>query len=188
MSSIRENPAIVSDAPYQEARKNVAANEGPDTMQGTEKAINKERRRCTISKEIINMLVTQLQAELTNFTLYKTFATYFGNKGLDKLAEYWEARAGEEHMHHEWICDYLRDCDADFQYPTIPNIKVDITTDIDPFAHTVDREIETTGGINDIATAAGNLGDWATVAFLLGQLKDDNSGLIPEQVNFCLEI
>ena len=187
MSEIREkNPAIVTDSPYEEAREEVEKKVGKDTMSSTEEAINKQRRKCTISDEMINMLVTQLQAELTNFALYRTFSTYFSVKGLDKLAEYWKARAKEEGLHHDWICNYLEDCDADFSYPEIPNIKVDITSDIYPFIKTVDREIETTGGINDLTNLAANMGDWATFSFLIGTLSD--AKLVPEQVNFCLEI
>lgn len=48
------------------------------------------------------------------------------------------------------------------------------------FEITVDREIETTGGINRIASQACKEGDWGTISFLNGNYSDGK--LIPEQI------
>lgn len=176
-----ENPAVKDKEPYDEAREIATSEKGPETMEGTERAINKERRECTISKHMTDLLVTQLRAELSNYTLYNTFATYFNEQGLHKLAKYWEGRANEEDHHHKWILNYLHRCDAKFLYPEVPPTNVDITNRLMPFEATVDREIETTGGINFIVDEALKEADWATFTFLMGD-SDEEGMLVKEQI------
>lgn len=176
-----ENPAVKDQKPYLEAEEIVKQAPGPDTMEGTERAINKERRECTISKSMVDLLVTQLRAELSNYTLYNTFSTYFNKQGLHKLAKYWEGRADEEDLHHKWILGYLHRCDALFTYPEVPATNIEISTKLMPFEATVDREIETTGGISNIVNAALGEGDWATFTFLMGD-SDEEGKLVKEQI------
>lgn len=151
------------------------------TMQYTEMNIDESRRKCTLSKTIIEMLVKQMSAELANHSLYRTFANYFDVEGLPKLAIYWLGRAAEEYLHHEWIYKYLTTNDALFQYPSVPPIKVNITDRVMPFAATVDREIETTLSINRIADQALKEGDWATFQWLNGE-DEEEGRLVKEQV------
>lgn len=151
------------------------------TMQYTEKNIDKSRRICPLSTTIVEMLVKQMSAELANHSLYMTFANYFEVEGLPKLGIYWVGRAKEEYLHHEWIYKYLTDNDALFQYPSVPAINVDITDRVMPFASTVDREIETTRGINIIVDQAMKEGDWATFQWLNGESKEEGM-LVREQV------
>lgn len=151
------------------------------TMQYTEKNIDKSRRKCPLSDVIVKMLVKQMSAELSNHSLYMTFANYFEIEGLPKLGIYWVGRAKEEYLHHEWIYKYLTVNDALFQYPSVPAINVDITDRVMPFAATVDREIETTLGINRIVNQAQTEGDWATFQWLNGESKEEGM-LVKEQV------
>lgn len=143
----------------------------------------KARRKCTLSNEMIKMLVYQMAHELENHNLYKTFAAYFYRNDLSKLGIYFDERAAEENVHHQWIYNYLTECDAEFTYPQVPAINVDITDHIAPFRLTVDKEIETTLGINQIVNLAGEEGDWATFTFLTGE--DEKTGkLVKEQRNY----
>lgn len=183
MRVISNNPPVTTETPYEEADKNAASMENDkneDVLSSTRKVIKSSRKKCSISEEVKTMLVAQLQAELTNYALYNSFAVWFETKGLDDLGKYYRARADEELVHHKWIMDYLSDCDADFNYPNIPNIDVDINDAVMPFELTVEREIETTGGINRIANQACKEGDWGTIAFLNGNYSDGK--LIPEQI------
>lgn len=140
-----------------------------------------QRRKSSLSENLRQLFVTQLQHELKNFTLYNSFAVYYRCKGLEKLGAYYKARADEELVHQEWIMTYLTDCDATFEYPAIPvNETRAISNDLVPFELTVDREIETTEMLKNIANQAQQEGDWLTLSFLLG-----NAGparLIPEQI------
>lgn len=156
-------------------------NKKESMMDKTTKSIDKNRRFCTLSEEMIKMLVIQLGAELTNKHLYMTFANFFGTNGLPKLEEYFIKRAEEEELHHRWIFWYLGYCDAEFQYPAIEPIQVEIPNLEYPFLATVDREIETTMGINKIVEQALSEKDWATFNWLHGSNKDEGM-LVREQI------
>lgn len=125
-----------------------------------------ERTISSLKKEIAEILVIQIAHELYNQNLYKTFANYFGVKGFLKLEEYYLKRAHEEYNHSEWIREYLNDCDVIFQYPQIDKVEVTINNLIEPFILTVDKEIDTTDKINEIAIKALSLPDLATFNFL----------------------
>lgn len=125
-----------------------------------------DRRKCPLSKTIIEMLVKQLGCEIANHNLYRSFANYFGTEGLDKLAYYYNKRAEEEMNHHQWIFDYLTENDAVFQYPPIAAVNVAFDSRLTPFELTVDKEIETTRGINKIVAQALKEEDWATYKWL----------------------
>lgn len=150
-------------------------------MANTESYIDKSRRVCPLSKEIIDMLVTQLGAELSNHNLYKTFANYFGTNGLPKLEEYFLKRAEEEYLHHNWIYWYLSYNDASFTYPKVDAIDIDIPNHVFPFTATVDKEIETTMHINEIVDQAAKEKDWATFNWLNGSSKEEGQ-LVKEQI------
>lgn len=170
--------------PIQEKEDNVTKTAGADeTLDQTEKNIKQEtsRRKCPLSDKIIEMLVKQLGCEIANHNLYKTFANYFAAEGLNQLEAYWNGRANEEMVHHGWIYDYLTENDALFQYPPIPAINIEIKDRVTPFEATVDREIETTLGINKIVDQAMKEGDWATFQWLNGSNPEDGM-LVKEQI------
>lgn len=125
-----------------------------------------ERAISPLKKEMAEILVLQIAHELYNQNLYKTFANYFGVKGFLKLEEYYLKRSFEEYNHSEWIREYLNDCDIVFQYPQIDKVEITINELIDPFLLTVDKEIDTTDKINEIAVKALSLPDLATFNFL----------------------
>lgn len=150
---------------------------GSKTMETTEKVISKEQRNCLLSDKLIEMFVFQLQSELANHNLYRTFANYFNSQGLVKLTKYFNSRADEEWTHHLWIYDYLNECNAVFPYPDIAITKIDIKDNLVPFTATVDVEIETTGSIYNIMNQAKEEGDYITVNFL-----NEAGKLIPEQL------
>lgn len=138
------------------------------------------RRKTSLSNALRDLFVRQLQHEMKNFTFYNTFAVYYSCKGLEKLGQYYEARANEELEHQKWVMEYLKECDADFEYPGIPVNESQPLDEISPFRLTVDREIETSEMIKEIANQAQKEGDWMTLAFLMGNLN--NARLIPEQI------
>ena len=138
-------------------------------------------RKCTISDKMKSMLIEQLAHEMYNHNLYKSFANFFGVRGLPRLEEYYQGRAAEENLHHKWISDYLNEVDAEFTYPNIPAIKEQPKELIDPFVLTVDKEIETTYYINIIVNQAAEEGDWQTFAWLNGD-NEDRGRLVLEQV------
>lgn len=142
----------------------------PEKVDESKKSI--DRTICTISETIKNLLIRQLKHEMDNYFIYRQFAFKFKQKGLNKLYEYWEGRAKEELEHHQWILNYLTQCDASFDYTTNPVEKLDMEDLIDPFKFTVNREIETTMMIYEIVDKANEEKDWATISFLMGDDKE----------------
>lgn len=138
------------------------------------------RRKCTLSKEIQQLLLRQLKHELQNHNIYMNFANYFGVRGLVILEEYFKQRADEEYLHHSWIRKYLNENDAEYIYPTIEQFDKEITDMITPFKLTVDLEIQTTQMIYEIVDQAANEGDWATFNWLNGHDKETGM-LVNEQ-------
>lgn len=160
---------------------NVQGESAPLGINKMKQTIDKNRRYCTIDESLAEMLVTQLGKELSNKHLYATFANFFETEGLPKLGEYFKKRSNEEELHHNWIFEYLNYNDVCFQYPAIGEINIDIKNRTEPFLLTVDKEIETTMGINKIYEKAVELKDWATAGWLMGNGPIDGK-LIPEQI------
>lgn len=153
---------------------------GEKTGEGVDRIINKGMRKFLISDKMIELLNNQLQDEMINHNLYRSFSLYFRSRGLDSLCEYFELRAKEELEHHDWIYGYLKMCGIPIQYPEIPATNVDVEDEITPFKMTVDKEIETTMYINEIAKEALEQGDFGTFAWLNGNGTCEGK-LIPEQ-------
>ena len=140
-----------------------------------------DRKICTLHPDMITALVKQVSIELSNKTLYKTFANYFGTNGLFQLEEYFNKRAEEEELHHKWISDYLSFNVATFKYLAVPENDIKIENNLDPFKATVDREISTTEEINALVELALNEKDWATFSWLTGD-NDEKGRLCLEQI------
>lgn len=139
------------------------------------------RRECTLSENMINLLIRQLQHELYNHNLYRTFANWYGTKGLVVLEQYYKLRANEEKHHHDWIADYLNDCDAVYTYPEVPKITEIFEDLITPFELTVNKEIETTNLIYEIVNLAQEEKDWMTWSWLMNS-DPSKSMLLMEQL------
>ena len=139
-----------------------------------------KRNNCMCSEDMIAILVKQISHELRNYTLYKTFANYFGNEGLTILEDYYNLRADEELLHHTWIAKFLNQRGVMFKYPAIAEINEEFDDYITPFELTVEVEEETTRMIYSILELAQKENDWITVAWLM-QNDEKNGALILEQ-------
>lgn len=130
------------------------------------------RRITLLSPEITNLIVKQIGHELSNYTIYMSFAAYFARLGYTNLEEYYRKRANEEYNHHLWCVNYLIEADANFVYPAIEGVSEKFTAKnlIDPFILTVEREIETTQLIYTIKKLAESQDDFMTVTWLFEHL------------------
>lgn len=129
-----------------------------------------DRRITTVSDAVGKLLVNQISHELFNHNLYRTFANYFAAEGIVDLEKYYIHRAEEELTHHRWIVDRLNEVDYVFKYPSVDQVTDDFDDYVTPFKLTVDKEIETTELINNIAKAAMEEGDWQTFTWIQGKL------------------
>ena len=145
-----------------------------------EKEKTVDRKICTLSDQMVSLFVRQLQHELYNHNLYRQFANWFGLHGLVVLEQYYKLLANEEKIHHDWIADYLNECDAEYEYPEIPKVTEDAKDFITPFELTVAKEIETTNLIYDIVNLAQEEKDWMTFGWLMNS-NPDKPMLVLEQ-------
>lgn len=156
--------------------------ETPDeSVKKTEEVASKYNKDCPLSEKMIEQLVKQMGVELSNFNLYNNFSNYFKKQGLYKLQRYFTARANEEKVHFDWIKKYLEYQDTEFIVPSIEQVDADIKDYVFPFQATVDREIQTTEEIYDIAKLAIKEEDFSTLNWLNGSSPVEGK-LIPEQV------
>lgn len=125
-----------------------------------------KKRNLELSENMIDLLIKQVSHELHNYTLYKTFANYFGVCGLNLLKEYYIGRANEELLHHQWIVDYLDERGVFFKYPAILEVNEEFDEHLDIFKLTVEVEEETTRMIYDIVDLAHEEKDLITCAWL----------------------
>lgn len=137
-----------------------------------------KKRSIDLSENMINLLIKQISHELHNYTLYKTFAGYFGACGLNLLKEYYTDRANEELLHHQWIADYLDERGVFFKYPNVAEVNEEFEEHLDVFKLTVDVEEETTRMIYDILDLAHEEKDHITCAWLT---QSTGSQLLLEQ-------
>lgn len=129
------------------------------------------RKICQISEEIGKLLVAQAAHELKNFTLYSSFENYFSLEGLVVLEKYYHKRAQEEKNHHDWILSYLNDADYRLIYPAIErNAEQEVTSWLEPFTATVEREIQTTQMLYSIYEKALAEKDFMTSSWLYKKL------------------
>lgn len=139
-----------------------------------------KRNRSTMSEGMITLLVEQVGHELHNHNLYKSFANYFGSEGLHLLEKYYNMRADEELLHHNWIVKHLSDRDVVFNYPAVPEVK-EITGHMEILRETCIVEEDTTNLIYAIADLAKEENDWLTLAWLMGNSETDGK-LLMEQL------
>lgn len=128
------------------------------------------QKDCRISEEIRKLLINQISHELYNHNLYRSFANFYGVRGLSKLEKYYIKRAEEEKVHHDWIISYLNEVDAPVSYPSVPEVTEKPENLFQSFDMTVEKEIETTKLISNIADVAVNEKDWQTFHWLEKQL------------------
>lgn len=145
------------------------------TPSSTTEDLEKKVRESRLSKKLGELLYRQLQHELENHNLYKTFSLYYSKKGLMKLSKYYNERAQEELNHSNWIFDYLIENDYIESYPAVKLDKIEIENNTTPFELTLDVEIKTTNMIYDIVNQAQEDKEWITFNWLM-------QDLVPEQL------
>ena len=127
---------------------------------------DKDKRISSISQNIANLLVIQIAHEMYNHSIYRTMANYYSVKGYLGLEDYYLKRSHEEYNHAEWIRVYLHDNDVIFNYPNIDAVTIKLVNMEDAFIQTVDKEIDTTLAIINIAKESFSCGDLLTFNFL----------------------
>lgn len=148
------------------------------------------RKLTLLSEELKNLILKQLAHELSNYTLYMSFAAFYARFGYVNLEKYYRKRADEEYKHHMWCYDYLSEADCIFVYPAIVPVPEKYTPETDllkPFEWTIEREIETTQMIYAIKDAAIKEGDrmtsgWLNRLLIAEQIEEENTSRMAQSI------
>lgn len=130
------------------------------------------RESSLLNDEIVLLLKKQFVHEMSNAFLYRTFASWCDANGLRKSTKIFEDQYEEESSHANAIWTYLQDCGIFVQHPEIKAINIEeIDNDQKDtfrrlFELSLEREIQTTEDLKNIAKVAINSGDYITFHFL----------------------
>lgn len=150
-----------------------------EDVSAKEESTSTSKFNVDLSENMVNLLIRQISHELHNYTLYKTFANYFGSEGLNLLKEYYLGRADEELLHHNWIVDYLDERGVFFKYPAVLEVNEEFDEYIDVFELTVAVEEETTKMIYEIVDLANKDHDYLALSWLMQ--NGNGAKLVQEQ-------
>jgi ferritin len=143
-----------------------------------------------LSEDIKNLLLKQMAHELSNYSIYMTFAAFYSRNGYVNLEKYYRKRAEEEFKHHMWCFDYITEADCEFIYPAISVVPEKYTPQNDllkPFEWTVEREIETTQMIYAIYEQAVKENDrmtmyWLGKLLINEQIEEENTSRMAQSI------
>lgn len=131
-----------------------------------------DRQSSLLSDHLVELLVKQVEHEVYNAHLYRTFASWCDANGLKNSTKIFNEQYEEEQGHAKQIWEYIQDCGVFVPFPKVDQIKVD---EIDSdgkeifkklFELSLEREILTTEDLKAIAKAALDEGDYITFIFL----------------------
>jgi ferritin len=107
-----------------------------------------------ISPALTSAICEQIGHEISNANIYLYLCGYLRNKGLDKKAELFESQHSEEIGHSKEFFSLLTDLNAPVVIPEIDGVNSPIETIMDIAKIYLQREILTTGSINEIKKLA----------------------------------
>lgn len=119
-----------------------------------------------LSQRMRDALLQQISVEQTSSNLYLTFASYFGDVGLDGCEAFFRESAAEEGEHALRFYNLLIDRGVKFQLRAVNAIGVMPTSPLDAFTKLLENEILVTRAIHNLYTIALEEKDYASQAFL----------------------
>ena len=108
----------------------------------------------------------QIATEQYSANLYLTFASYFGDLGLDGCEGFFRASAKEEGEHALLFYNLLVDRGEKFQLSVVNAVDVMPTSPLDAFVKHLENEIRVTTAIHNLYAIAVEEQDFASQAFL----------------------
>ena len=119
-----------------------------------------------ISSRLADLLVAQVESELTAHQNYQAIAIYFQRQSLNRWGKLFHDQAVEEATHARKIIDYLIDQEVDFDLPGLKPAKTSFKSPADAVTATLDNERRVSAQFQAMAKAAIEEGDHTTFQFL----------------------
>lgn len=118
------------------------------------------------SKNMINALNEQLNAEISSAYLYLSMAAHLDGKSLEGTAHWMKMQAQEELAHSAKFYAYINDINGCVKLEAIPKPDADYGSVKDVFAAVLKHEKHVTDLIHKLVQLARNESDYATEIFL----------------------
>jgi ferritin len=119
-----------------------------------------------ITDRLRDMLVRQIQSEVTAHVHYMGISVYFRKKSLDRWAKLFHKQAVEEAGHAQKIMDFLIDNDVDFDMPGVPGSKTSYESPLFACQSALKSEKRVSQQFQDMALAATEEKDFRVFQFL----------------------
>lgn len=119
-----------------------------------------------LSPRVRDALLQQISKEQYSSNLYLTFASYFGDIGLDGCEAFFRNSAKEEGEHALCFYNLLIDRGEKFQLRQVDASALMPTSPLDAFTKLMENEIQVTRSIHNLYTIALEEKDYATQVFL----------------------
>ena len=119
-----------------------------------------------ISKRLADLLVAQIESELTAHQNYQGISIYFRRQSLNRWGALYHAQSVEEASHARKIIDFLIDQDVEFDLPALPRAKTSFKSGLDAVKATLDSERRVSAQFQQMAKAAVDEADHTSLQFL----------------------
>src|SRR5829696_5506546 len=112
-----------------------------------------------LTKRLAEMLVAQIESELTAHQNYQAIAIYFQRQSLNRWGKLFHDQSVEEATHARKIIDFLIDQNIEFDVPALPRSKTTFKSGLDAVKAALASEQRVTGRFEAMARAAVEEGD-----------------------------
>ncbi len=125
-----------------------------------------------ISKEINEMMNSQIMKELGSAYIYLGISTWAEEKSLHNMAKWFYAQAKEEYTHAERFVNYIIETGGHVEYQAIDGVKTDFESVEDCIKATIEHEEYITGEIKKILDKAMELKEYEAIEMLQWFIKE----------------
>jgi ferritin len=126
----------------------------------------------TLNPKLTKLLNEQINNEMSSSYVYLAMAGWFERTPYAGFAQWMFAQSREETMHALKFYQYLVDRDAKVELQPIAQPKMDYTSPMDAFQHSLQQEEKVTQQINDLYEVAEQVKDHASKNLLLWFLNE----------------
>ncbi|ERI93571.1 putative ferritin-1 [Clostridiales bacterium oral taxon 876 str. F0540] len=119
-----------------------------------------------LSEKLIELINKQINYEFFSEHVYLAMAAYCADQDLDGLSNFFRVQAEEERFHAMKLFDYVIDMNSRVRIKNNPEPRNDYNSMLDVFKAALEHEKSNTRNIYEIADAATEERNHATISFL----------------------
>lgn len=127
-----------------------------------------------LKKEVVDLLVEQVNKEFYSAYLYLAMSFYYTDKNLNGFANWFKVQAQEEQSHAMLFAEYLQNNSVRVDLPAIAAPGADFKDFKEPLTGAFEHEQLVTESIHNIYAKASEVKDFRTMQFLEWFIKEQN--------------